>query len=331
MTRSRASSRSTGSRLWSVGLGIGRTGSLVGARFSYHWHHRPEPDRTQGPVQGAPAGFRLAGRSGRPAPATLPAQTHPRRARGEHARRDHMAKLRLFLDDIDPDADTIVVTGEEAEHARKVKRVGPGHAVTILDGRGGVIEAEVVNIRRELELRIIERRVEAPVSPRLEVYAAAPKGPRLDDMIDALSQVGAASWSPLETKLSVVDPRPGKLARQERIAREASKQCGRAWVMTIGARQRLEAVLEGTGPETAVVMADVGGERYERTGRGVVRLLIGPEGGWTEGEVALARSKGARVCSFGVHAMRIEVAAAVCAGVVMEREGGAESRGADSR
>ena len=77
--------------------------------------------------------------------------------------------------------------------------------------------------------------------------------------------------------------------------------------------------------ETAgvTVMADASGAAYVRTGAARIRVLVGPEGGWTEDEVRLAREAGAIIARFGEHVMRVETAAPVAAAVVLA----AESRG----
>lgn len=214
-------------------------------------------------------------------------------------------------------AGAVEVTGEEAHHAARVKRVEVGDRVELLDGKGSVGAARVVTIDKPGGLWRVVVAVESvakvePPRPRVEVFSAAPKGSHLSEMIDGLSQVGAAKWSLLETERGVSEPGASKLDRLMRVATEASKQSGRAWHMEIGGGVSLENALRSPG----VVIADVSGEWYSARGESV-RLLIGPEGGWTDGELERARGAGARVCRFGVNTMRIEVAAVVAAGVVM--------------
>jgi len=155
-----------------------------------------------------------------------------------------------------------------------------------------------------------------PVEPRLEVWASSPKGPRLESMIDGLSQAGAAAWAPLSTQRTVVEPGAGKLDRMHRLAAEASKQAGRAWDLEILPGGDLAAALAGP----AVVVAHASGGPYRPGGAAMIRLLIGPEGGWTVDELARARAGGASVASFGPHIMRIETAAVVAAAIVLDRE-----------
>lgn len=223
----------------------------------------------------------------------------------------------------------IVVSRDEAQHAVRVKRAEVGECVRLLDGTGGVGVGEVVGVRPDLVVRLIERRTEPPVSPRVEVWSATPKGPRLEDMIEQLSQVGAALWRPLETELGVVEPGEGKMDRCRRVARESAKQCGRAWVMEIGESVTLEEAVSSVGAgctPCATVFGDAGGTHARasaleggspRHGSTCIRLLIGPEGGFTAREVEALKAAGATGVRFGPHIMRIETAAVVGAGVIL--------------
>lgn len=226
---------------------------------------------------------------------------------------------------------TIAIEGDEARHALRVKRLRVGEGVELMDGRGTIAAGVVAEgaaggggRRGEHEPLLVRvervKRVE-PARPRVEVWSAAPKGSRIDEMVDQLSQVGAAAWRPLETARGVVDPREHKLERLNRIAAEAGKQCGRAWTMTIGAKAGLAEALR---PEagTMVVIADASGEAWNAnmtSAAKAIRLLVGPEGGWTEDEVAAAKHAGTAIARFGPHVMRIETAAVAACAVIMGR------------
>jgi len=136
-------------------------------------------------------------------------------------------------------------------------------------------------------------------------------------MIDQVSQVGAASWTPIATKLGVVDPGASKLDRMERIAVESAKQSGRAHLMALRRKSSLEDVLASGG---TIVVADGSGGPYERTGADSIVVVVGPEGGLLPEELEAARTAGARVVSLGPHAMRIETAAAVAVAVALAAE-----------
>ena len=209
------------------------------------------------------------------------------------------------------------VEGDEAMHAARVKRIRVGELVRVLDGRGGVAIARVDSAARELRLAITEHTHVEPVRPAVEVCTATPKGQRLEEMIDQLSQVGAASWRAMDTALGVVDPGEHKLERSARIAAEAAKQCGRAWLMTIEPKIAFSAALSPSGPGGITLIADGRGGPVPPIASGRVRLLVGPEGGFTKGEFDAAIAAGATPISLGPHVLRIETAAAVATALVL--------------
>ncbi len=235
-----------------------------------------------------------------------------------------MTAHRIHVDDpVPPPQTELVIGGTEARHAIRVKRLESGDPVEILDGRGRIASGRVAGSAKgrngewELTVAIEGVRIAEPNSPRIEVWAAPPKGSRIEEMIDGLSQAGAAAWMPLISARTVVEPRPHKLERLARVAAESSKQCGRAWLLEVGEGGDLARAL---APGAAIVLADASGDRYARCGEPVLRVLIGPEGGWTNEEIATARAAGAKVARFGPHAMRIETAAVVAAAIIAQAE-----------
>lgn len=216
---------------------------------------------------------------------------------------------------------SLVVTGEEAKHAIRVKRLEVGYALRFATGAGEVAVATISDIRKragewELEATITQAQRVEKSTPRLHVFASAPKGERLESMIDGLAQVGAAGWSPLLTRRTVVEPSEHKRHRLERVALEALKQCGSAYVLEIGEPVELRDALR----HVPVVLADASGDAWSPhmgAGADQLSLLIGPEGGWTPEELETARAAGAVIAKFGRHTMRTEVAAVVAAGIVL--------------
>jgi 16S rRNA (uracil1498-N3)-methyltransferase len=216
----------------------------------------------------------------------------------------------------------VTIEGDDAHHLIRVRRLEAGAPVTVLDGLGRVAEGKVAATRKHgrdgwaLDVAIATIATEPRVSPGVHVLSSAPKGDRLGTMIDGLSQVGAASWAPLDTVRTVVEPGAGKIDRLERIAAESAKQCGRAWKLEIAPGLRFAQALE----HPHVVIADGEGEAYRARGAETIRLLVGPEGGFSPEEVSQARAAGARVCRFGPHIMRIETAAVVAAAMIVSEE-----------
>ncbi|MFO0830652.1 MAG: RsmE family RNA methyltransferase [Phycisphaerales bacterium] len=229
----------------------------------------------------------------------------------------------IYQPDLEPTATpgTHTITGEEAHHAARVKRLDAGAPVRLLNGRGLVAEARIAEVRKDRRHDwvvdvLVQSLHQAPrTPPEVHVVAGVPKGDRLEQMIDGLSQVGAASWSPLVSARSIVDPREGKIDRLKRVCEEALKQCGRPWLLEIGDRLPFADALSMAG--RTLILAHASGVPFRPPAPGPVTLLIGPEGGFAPQEVDQATAAGAHVCSFGVHAMRVETAAVVAAGCLL--------------
>lgn len=232
----------------------------------------------------------------------------------------HRAHCELF-----PNEGFFVIEGDEAHHALRTKRLQEGDSLDILDGKGRIARARIVGADRvgkgswAMRLEIEGVSVHPEPQPRLVVFSGVPKGPRLDVLIEGLSQTGAAHWSPLMVKRSVVDPRATKLERLHRAAIESGKQCGRAWSLVIGQAVDMAGAIAASG-RSSVVLADASGAAYEPSGAASVTLLVGPEGGFEPSEIETARAAGTQIACFGQHTMRIETAATVAAGVILELE-----------
>ncbi|MDP1660699.1 MAG: 16S rRNA (uracil(1498)-N(3))-methyltransferase [Phycisphaerales bacterium] len=237
-----------------------------------------------------------------------------------------MSRHRLTLETTPPAAGTAFsLTGDEAWHAVAVKRVQKGDTVELLDGRGTVATATVTASDKRkrdalLDLRIESVRQEPPTSPRVELWSAVPKADRAAHMIDQLAQAGAALWRPLVASRSVTDA-DHKAERLQRIATEASKQCGRAWHLAIDPPVSVADAAAWSAshkpPAGAMLVADADGlppSALPRADHLVV--LVGPEGGFTDAELITLRAAGAASVRLGPHVLRTETAA-VAAGVAM--------------
>lgn len=212
------------------------------------------------------------------------------------------------------------VSGEEAHHAARVKRLGPGDRVGLFDGQGHVAHAVIMSVdragRSDSILVVQPDKVDAvqPVRPRVSVFSPAPKGDALEWMIDQLSQAGAAAWGLLRTEHSEREPR--RLDRLVRTTIESAKQCGRAHLLELLPPITFDQALTSHG--ATIVIADAGGEAVpQRAVACDVSVLIGPEGGFSPSErQAIARS-GASVIALGPHVLRIETAAVLAAAAML--------------
>jgi 16S rRNA (uracil1498-N3)-methyltransferase len=202
---------------------------------------------------------------------------------------------RFFVEKITHPA---VLSPEESRHAVKALRLEPGDRVTVFDPHE-TWAGEIESAAGKVIVRLLER-MPAPSLPRVVVAAAAPKGARLDWMIEKLAELGVAEFIPVKFARSVVEPGEGKRKRIEKIALAAAKQSG-APVLRISAEKTVAQL-----PADAWLAAPGGTERPV-PGAGCV--VVGPEGGLTAGEEA----RFARRFSLGPTILRIETAAVVAA------------------
>lgn len=219
---------------------------------------------------------------------------------------------------------TVTISGDEAHHAIRVKRLEVGDPISLCDGAGLVTQGKVADTRKnkrtdewELDVALTSITRAHPTTPRITMHAPAPKGDALESMIDGLSQVGAAAWIPLDCERAIVDPREGKLRRLKRTAEESLKQCGRSHLIEIGENMKIEGVLTSGA---RVIVADKSGAPYRACGDHAIAIVVGPEGGLTPAELETLRARGAIIADFGVHVMRIEVAAVAACAIVMHAE-----------
>ncbi len=214
-----------------------------------------------------------------------------------------------------------VLDGDEAHHLARVRRVGPGGRVVVFDGLGLSASAEVVAVDRgRVDLAIVGIEPATDLGGSLVLATAVPKGDRFQWLVEKATELGVTRLVPIRSERSVVDPRPTKLDRLRRAVIEASKQSGRSRLMEIAEPTTwADWLASGSLGAASRLLAHPGGGPV---GPGLdlaagVAVAIGPEGGFTEAEVAAALSSGYRPVGLGPTILRIETAAvASCAAVV---------------
>lgn len=217
----------------------------------------------------------------------------------------------------------IALEGDEARHLARVLRMEPGETVELFDGIATAAQrARIVRLGRDrVELEPTGEVVPGPEPSRcLTLATALPKGERLDWLVEKAVEIGVAHLQPIVTERSVVDPRPTKLQRLRRAVIEASKQCGRNRLMSLAEPVPLATVLV-SAPDAQRLIAHPGvGQRSAgstASSETPVVLVIGPEGGLTEAEVAQAEAQGWQPIALGATILRIETAALVGSALIL--------------
>jgi len=238
---------------------------------------------------------------------------------------------RFLVDSLE--GDEAIVTGERLHHLARVLRLGPGAEVEVFDGRGGCRLGRILEVDESRARIALGARREAPPAVAVTLGQALVKADKLEWVIQKATEVGAARIAPLELARSVVRLEsakvPDRLRRWRRIAEEAARQSGRADVPEVEAPTGLEAFLDAaSGRGEAVALLWEGKREGQRLGDWVDRnldrplsILVGPEGGLSEAEVALARERGAAIVGLGPRILRSETAGIVGLALVLHHLG----------
>ena len=219
---------------------------------------------------------------------------------------------------------------EEARHALKVLRLGPGDAVCAMDGAGRRWRGEIGDVGGgSVRVNLLEALPDNEAPVRLTVYEGLPKADKLDFIAQKLTELGAAALSPVRMARCVVklDGRDGEKRRErlERIAREAAKQCGRGMPMRVDAPLDWRMTLRAMAGHDLLLIP----WEEARDGRLVevrrqcpdardIGIVVGPEGGITPEEVEAMAAAGGHCVTLGPRILRTETAAVVSAALVMQ-------------
>jgi 16S rRNA (uracil1498-N3)-methyltransferase len=207
-------------------------------------------------------------------------------------------------------AGLVTLRGPEAHHLAVVCRVRRDDPVTLFNGDGLEYPGRVVEATKK-DVTVEVLRAESPQRERpleLRVAAPLPKGDRAQFLVEKLTELGVTRFSVLSTARSVVSPREAKMEKLQRYVIEASKQCGRNVLMAIDPPRPWEEFLADESLPAVRLLAHPGGEGAIEAGVAAA-AAVGPEGGFTDEEVALALAAGWRSVGLGLTVLRVETAA----------------------
>ena len=211
------------------------------------------------------------------------------------------------------------LTGPEAHHLAAVRRFAEGDRVTLFNGDGHEYPSEILSLgKKTVTLNVLAREsADRELGHPLVVGCALPKGDRADFLVEKLTELGATRFVPLVTTRAVVQPKPAVVEKFTRAVIEASKQCGRNVLMGVDPPQKWEAFASRADLPSARFVLHTGPTlaRLPTTRTGAA-VAVGPEGGFTQDEIALALASGWTPASLGPRVLRVETAALAAVAVL---------------
>ena len=202
----------------------------------------------------------------------------------------------------------------------------PGERIELVDGAGLRVGGRVASVERG-SLRVdVETIVREPASsPRIEVVQALPKGDRAELAVELLTEVGVdviVPWAAARCVTRWRGDRPTRgLQRWAAAAREAAKQSRRAWAPDVTALATTADVVARL-PSAALALVlheSATGHLPDVPDQGDVVVIVGPEGGISDYELAAFDAVGAQMVRLGPTVMRTSTAGAVAVATLLSR------------
>ena len=215
----------------------------------------------------------------------------------------------------------VTLTGDDAHHISFALRMAVGDELTVSDGAGGLYLCRITGMDGvTVVAEILSKASDTAESPvEVTLFQAYPKSDKLEFIIQKAVELGAAAIIPFESERCIKRPKADKIAhileRQKRIAEEAAKQSGRALLPTVSTPLSFEEMLAAAREfplalfchpsEDCRSLAAIFAEHPDVRR---IAIVVGSEGGFSEGELARAREAGLIPTSLGARVLRCETA-----------------------
>jgi len=235
---------------------------------------------------------------------------------------------RFFADSDFIKEDIIIITGDDAHHISKVLRLKEDDEIIVCDKEGTDYYCSIKAVTKdEIELWILKKEVSSSEPPiEITLYQGVPKGDKLETVIQKCVELGAVKIIPVAMKRSVavIKDKEKKKQRMQKIALEASKQCGRAKVPEVSEVLSFKEALAHAKendlkilPYEAEIKQKLKDILLDNKNSKSIAIFIGPEGGFDEEEIELAKENGFETVTLGPRIMRTETAPLACISAVM--------------
>jgi 16S rRNA (uracil1498-N3)-methyltransferase len=222
--------------------------------------------------------------------------------------------LRLYIPHAIAGPGELTLPADAARHVQ-VRRLQPGDALVLFDGRGGEWHCEVQAMRRrDVVLRVLAHAaVERELTPPVTIALGMPANDRMDALVEKAAELGMAALQPLHTARSVLRLEAQRAERRrahwQAVAQAACEQCGRTRVPLVQPVRGLDEWLATAAEQGAAGwLLDPQSPLPERAPAQPLLLLSGPEGGFTTAEREAALARGFVAVGLGPRVLRADTA-----------------------
>ncbi|MBC7807254.1 MAG: 16S rRNA (uracil(1498)-N(3))-methyltransferase [Akkermansiaceae bacterium] len=233
--------------------------------------------------------------------------------------------------------DTITLPPDAAHHAVGVLRMREGEEIIVHDNTGDGYRCRLTRVQSKVTVATVESRFTVPTEPktRLTVAQVLPKtGEKIEQVLQHGTEVGASGFVLFQSERSVArmeqkDKIEKRLERWQGIVQGAAEQSGRGRLPTVEWERHAPDITRRIGEWDAAIALHEGATLALRDALQAERIadatrlliLVGPEGGFTDGEVAGFAGAGATPVSLGARVLRTETAALVALAQILYARG----------
>ncbi|MEO3761113.1 16S rRNA (uracil(1498)-N(3))-methyltransferase [Mycobacterium sp. B14F4] len=238
-----------------------------------------------------------------------------------------MSHALFYVDALPPAGEVAIVDGDEGFHAANVRRIRVGEHVDLSDGAGELAHCVVENVGKgRLTARVLDRRTVPQASPTVTVVQALPKSDRAELAVELATEAGADAFVAWQASRCVArwdgSAKVDKgLRRWAGVARSAARQSRRARIPQVSGPVSTAELAERLRGEDSVALVLHESARGHLTDvpladAGALTLVVGPEGGIADDEIAALAAAGATAVRLGPTVLRTSTAAAVALGAL---------------
>lgn len=239
-----------------------------------------------------------------------------------------MKEKRFYINEELFEGKNVCLEGEEFHHLANVMRARIGDSVCLFNGNGKFYFGKITQINKKNAEILIQNEQISQNEPKIKlaIYQALAKGDKLSLVMQKITEIGASNLCLLESEFCDVKSNTGKQVRLDNISISAAKQCGRASLVQTSGIFNIKQVAEQIKDYDAFYVAYEAEDGATLSNSLIlnkgklqnIAIMIGAEGGFSEKEIELLKSSGAKIVSLGNRILRTETASIVCAGLAMQ-------------